>query len=1119
MEESDNSQDKLFELLKQIVPESKTQTLDALSKEDLENLVHELLVKQSKLENQNKELLEAKLEFKKSYDSYSELYDFAPVGYYTLDGDGLILQVNLTGAALLGAERRQLIKEPFSGFIAEEDQDTFHAHFAAAFKTQTKKMCELKLRKHDGVQFYAGLESKITGDSDDQKGVCRTILSDITKLKRFEGLVRKSRETFAALLDAISEAAFLLSPEGVVLAANQTTVDRLNKTFQDVIGKSIFDLLDYDLAKSRQIYIDQVVGTGCPVQFEDERLGRSIHHSLYPSFDRRGKVAAVAGYSIDVTNQRQTQKELEKYRDHLEELVQDRTDELNKINEQLVQEVAEREQAQRDVQMSVSLLRAVFDAISDGLLVGNLVHGVESLNRRFKEIWGLTNEFVKSADSAKMLELSANQTKDPVGFVKRIEEIYSPSVTESFDEIELTDGRILERRSKLYLIGEKTYGRVWSYKDVTERILAQRELLVARDQAQAADQAKSAFLAMMSHEIRTPINAVMGLSYLCLQTDVTPKQKDYLEKIHRSSEALLRIINDVLDFSKIEAGRLEIELVDFDLENVVRNVVVMISMKAEQKSLELRFCIDQRIPGRLIGDPLRLEQVIKNLADNAVKFTERGKVIISVELLDDQPDQVKLRFSVSDTGIGLSEEQISNLFQAFVQADSSTTRKYGGSGLGLSICKRLVEMMGGEISVVSRPGEGTTFSFVLDLGRRADAFPEQGLPPGDIAGAQVFHEDVACFVGASVVSAREKELEVAQKIAGAKILLIEDNEINQQIAMELLARAGLIVTVANDGQEGVDAVHSGQFDAVLTDIQMPVMDGYLAAARIRENPKFANLPIIAMTAHAMACEREKCISAGMNDYVSKPIDPYLLYCVLLKWIAPGYFVSGVQAPSPAIAKEPVPDIDCFPDLPGINVASGITRVGGDHQFYRRMLRKFRQSHVDDSNLIARALENGDVETSERLAHTLKGVSGGLGADALRLASQELELMIKDGKTSRLGQCLDDVRSEFELVISSISLLDQADESAPKPEVAENDAGSGIGNQEVLILFDKLRTLMADNDTASLDMVADIGNRLAGSMFHANMEPIREALEHYDFDKGIEILDEIIGELNLSESED
>jgi PAS domain S-box-containing protein len=397
----------------------------------------------------------------------------------------------------------------------------------------------------------------------------------------------------------------------------------------------------------------------------------------------------------------------------------------------------------------------------------------------------------------------------------------------------------------------------------------ERELRLARDLAEESTRAKSEFLANMSHEIRTPMNAIIGLTHLVLETKMTEQQKDYIKRTEVAAQALLRIINDILDFSKIEAGKLEMEETDFLLGEILTGARDILGEKAKEKGLSFDIRLPKNAPVKLLGDPVRLGQILNNLISNAVKFTSRGgvEVIVSVKELDRKNETVMLLFEVKDTGIGLSEEQVRGLFKAFTQADTSTTRKYGGTGLGLTISKRLAEMMGGEIWCESEQGKGSTFGFTARF---------------KLNGPQIEEEENKPLKKKS----REEELELLRALKGAKILLTEDNEVNQLVASRILTNAGFVVKIAGNGFEAVKMVKEEDFDLVLMDIQMPEMDGLSATRAIRAMPGFETLPIVAMTAHAMSGDRELSLAAGMNDHVNKPINLQELYQAILKWVRP-----------------------------------------------------------------------------------------------------------------------------------------------------------------------------------------------------------------------------------------
>jgi two-component system sensor histidine kinase/response regulator len=1035
----------------------------------------------------------------------------------------------------------------------------------------------------------------------------RKNLEEVVK-ERTEDL-RASEEKSRLLLESVGEGIFGVDLEGKVAFINPAANRMLGYGPEELVNKEIHAVIHHSYAdgsaypKSKcPMYLTYAEGTDQHIA--DEVLWRKdgspfpVEYTSMPIKKETQIVGAVVTF-MDITERKRTEEALK----------------------------------EKEAQLSTAV-----NSMVGGIFMIDKDLNFQLTNQQFHQLYDFPIEMGKKGmPFTNLLRRRARRGDYGPGDAeqlvsKRLEMYQDPARTGQITIYE--DTLPGDRTTEVYRAPTADGGFVFVVNDITERKKAEDELRIAKETAVEATKAKSEFLANMSHEIRTPMNAIIGMSHLALKTDLTPKQHDYLKKVDSSAKSLLGIINDILDFSKIEAGKLDMELTEFQLEDTLDNISTLVGIKTQEKGLELLFKTDPAVPRALVGDPLRLGQILINLSNNAVKFTDSGEIVVSTELVKKNNAQVTLKFSVQDTGVGMTAEQAAKLFQPFVQADASTTRKYGGTGLGLTISKRLAEMMGGEIWVESEPGLGSTFSFTADFGLGKEKAQKQYTPGSELRGMKVlvvddnatsrdiFQEMLESFtcvvtlagsgpegitelenarddqpfelvvmdwkmpgmdgieasrrikahaglnkipaivlvtaygreeimqqadeVGlegfllkpvnpsmlldtimqalgkaqpepSRLVRKYEQEAEVLEGIRGANVLLVEDNEINQQVAKEILEGAGLKITLANDGQEAVNAVKEHEYDAVLMDVQMPVMDGYTASREIRKDVRFRELPIIAMTANAMAGDREKSLEAGMNDHVAKPIDTNELFSTLAKWIEPGDGKIQLDSAKDRLEEKAEREDNSMPELPGISVADGLKKVGGNEKFYQKLLLQFLDTNRDSANEIREALEKKDQSLAVRLAHTVKGVAGTLGAGELAQVAGELEKTLKTGEITGLSSSIHLFESHLNQVMHSIEKSQTGRNE--KVDIGERSGRNPIDSAVVHPIIREMFDLMESDLVEALRRLQDLAEHLANSKLGEQFRLLENQMDNFDIPAASDTLKAIAKELNLSLGED
>jgi len=886
-------------------------------------------------------------------------------------------------------------------------------------------------------------------------------------------------------------------------------------------------------------------------------------------------------------------------------------------------DVTERKQAEEKLLASEQLFRSIFENSQIGIGLFKIDSHEHVSNRALHEMLGYSGEELSRVEQWDEIVLP----EERVSYAQRYAElIQGQRETDEYEQhFVRRDGRIVLGNGRFQLLRDasgKPQCVVGLTEDITERRLAEVELRRAKEVAEEATKIKADFLANMSHEIRTPMNAIIGMSHLALRTDLNPRQRDYVRKIQQSGQHLLGIINDILDFSKIEAGKLTVENIDFDLEKVLENVSNLVTEKTIAKGLELIFDIDPAVSTHPKGDPLRLGQILINFCNNAVKFTERGEIVVKARVQDEDENGQLVCFSVSDTGIGLTDEQMGRLFQAFEQADTSTTRKHGGTGLGLAISKKLAQLMGGDVGVSSEVGKGSTFWFTsyltkgegaarrttrldlrgrrvliiddnaqarevlssmltgmtfvvheapsgregIELVRQAEdrrepyaivfvdwqmpgldgietgklirALPNLSTPPHLVMVTAYGREEVlrqaeqASFENVlikpvtpsllfdSVVQAltdirgptREPQAASPEidlsSIQGAHVLLVEDNELNREVALGLLDDAHLSIDQAENGAIAIQQLSKSDYDLVLMDMQMPVMDGITATKAIRSNPRFASLPIIAMTANAMDRDREMCLAAGMNDHLAKPIDPEKLFGALLQWIRPraAFATASTASASVSVSASLPPTASGELVIPGIDTSTALKRTGGNRKRYESLLQRFgdSQSHAVDDILAALAAH--DSPAARGLAHSLKGASANLGANDLAEAAAAAEAALNSNQS--IDPHLESLSRALGLTIAAIRTALPADSASASTPIQNADPST------VVQPLSHLKKLLETDDGDASDFLLEARPALCQVLTPAEIDSLSTNVGNFAYSDALRSVSEIAARLSL-----
>ncbi|CAM3754165.1 PAS domain S-box protein [Paracidovorax anthurii] len=1087
-------------------------------------------------------------------EQQTAIFDNAPP--VLLVADGAVLRFNPAFAELLGGSPEQLLgravqdlfggQEPHRRFLARMDECGLHAGRA---------MREVAtLVRLDGTPFDARLSGRMLR-LDGHADACIWVIEDVTEARRAEAALHGMHERLRLAQEAGRVGVFDLDLVRDHLVCSDKLEDLYGQPHRPE-GWRLADWMEFLHPEDRARVGARLEAAraGGPVALQDSwRVVRPdgevrwLLASARVERDAQGRALRMIGVQVDVHEQKQ-----------LEARVADQ----------------------------LAFQQALIDAIPVPLFYKDGEGRYIGFNRAYEEAFGVRREDLVGKS---VLETGFLSETDGAAFDADTRAVISgvPAIHKEVD-IPYADGEV--HHTLFWIHGFQRPdgspgGAIGTFVDITDRQRAERELRRAKELAEETTALKSNFLANMSHEIRTPMNAIIGMSHLALKSGLTPRQADYVGKIQQAGQHLLGVINDILDFSRIEAGKLIVEKQPFLLDRVLEGMADVVGYKAGVKGLELVLDVAADVPPRLVGDALRLGQILINFANNAIKFTEHGEIHVLVRLVERQGPRVRLRFEVRDTGIGMAPEQLGRLFQSFQQADASTTRRYGGSGLGLAICKNLAELMGGEVGAESTLGQGASFWAVLPL-ECADADqPAPRLPPAlrnrrvlivddNQTAATVLSEMLRAMgfeateahTGAGALdilrqaerdgrpyglllidwrmpgmdgielarrihelgldrapqmlmvtaygrdevmrAAREQGIEtvlvkpvsasvlhdtLAQPLAhgwlpahahlaqpgdeqpppqlrGASVLLVEDNELNQLVAVELLRDAGFLVDVAAHGQAALECIAHQDYDAVLMDMQMQLMDGETATRHLRADPRHAQLPIIAMTANAMEADRQRCFDAGMNDHVAKPIEPAVLWQALARWIRPrpGIGVAGPHGEWAPRRGDGADAVLALPaGVPGLDIAVGLQRALGRPALYADLLGRFVEGQRDTGAALHAALDAGNPGAAERLAHTLKSVAANIGALPLSRAAHGLEQALgADPRDPAVAAAARAATDRLDGLLHGLE--DWMRTAAPGPADAPSAPAGPEGHAARQQALERLRRLLQGDDPAAVD---------------------------------------------------